>query len=774
MGAGVQTVALGMAADQPMKTGVLYDYQQDMVSRLHEAWQSRRSVMLQMPTGTGKTHVLAAVVRDFLIGRGGTVWIVAHRRELVAQIEETVGRFGIDVEEGRVRVMSVQWLSRHWADVTDRPELVVVDEAHHAVAETYRVLWDQCPAAKFLGLTATPCRMNRSGFTDLFDTLITSWSIAEFIEKGYLSLFDYVSIRKGSEEQRLIDSLEKRGADGDYQVKEMNRMLNRDETVGRLYRSMERFAGGRRGIVYAISIDHARRIADYFCRQGVTAVPIDSKTPMAERKRLVERFKSGRIRVLVNVDIFSEGFDCPDVEFIQLARPTLSLAKYLQQVGRGLRKAKGKETCVLIDSVGLYRVFGLPVTRRDWPAMFEGRTAGKGDCIRCNSVANRGDAGLVTTGDRAAEESDLEMVVRHEYLLEQLQNGSLPSANGATDNGLRAFRDRDSGLYGLRRGERTTVTPSYVRVYDVTDNLATVRFEDQRTGLVDGEGNIRMLWNRHAGLRLTENGILVITDGNTGKRYVDLTNGMEYESAPKSVRFGDVELLLVDNKYYGRIKHPYKSGYAKDRCILRDRGFYLDICMYPDAEWIDIRDGVDGSGTKNNTCILTTDSENWYFISSWLHDGSIIISDQAKNYYHAEAGRTKRYIGNEQTEAATTALAAVMTGLRDRAKKKERRLQTEALRKRLSQLRDAEPFRSGDKWGLKHGGKVIVPPIYRNIRTPVGDYCAVEKSPQQWGIIQLDGKVIVDTCYQDVAITQNGTANLTVFPGKTKTVKLRK
>lgn len=154
--------------------------------------------MLQMPTGTGKTHVLAAVVSEEcrIENEDSSVWIVAHRRELVAQIEETVARFGIKTDGGCVRVMSIQWLALHVGDMAERPRLVIIDEAHHAQAKTYRQLWDECPEARFLGLTATPCRMNRSGFTDLFDVLITSWSIDEFIEKGQLSAFDYVSIRR--------------------------------------------------------------------------------------------------------------------------------------------------------------------------------------------------------------------------------------------------------------------------------------------------------------------------------------------------------------------------------------------------------------------------------------------------------------------------------------------------------------------------------------------------------------------------------------------------
>ena len=183
----------------PVATGIrimycmndcLRDYQQEMKLRLFEEWEFHRNVMVQMPTGTGKTHLLAAIVREFLRGSGSRVWIVAHRRELVDQIEETVSRHGMSKEDGRVRVMSIQWLSRNRKEMYEEPDLIVIDEAHHALAETYRILWEKYPEARKLGMTATPCRLNGKGFMDLFNSLITSWTVAEFIGKGWLSSFD--------------------------------------------------------------------------------------------------------------------------------------------------------------------------------------------------------------------------------------------------------------------------------------------------------------------------------------------------------------------------------------------------------------------------------------------------------------------------------------------------------------------------------------------------------------------------------------------------------
>ena len=353
-----------------MNNILLFDYQTEMVRRVQEAFRTHRSVMVQMPTGTGKTYLLAAIVELFTQGK---VWIVAHRRELVAQIIDTLKRFSLSPDATNIKVMSIQWLTLHYREMKEAPSLLVIDEAHHAVAETYAQVMRAFPEAKKLGLTATPYRLSGKGFTDLFDVLLTSWSMERFIANGRLSLYDYYSIKPDGQDQRLIDSLKKRGADGDYQLKELGEVMDVHPSLERLCMSVKRYVPRKKGIVYAFSIEHAEHIAEFYRENGIQAVAISSKTPLDERRRLIEDFKKSKIRVLVSVDLFSEGFDCPDVQFVQLARPTLSLSKYLQMVGRGLRVAKRKSYCVILDNVGLYRRFGMPSADRDWQRMFEGR-----------------------------------------------------------------------------------------------------------------------------------------------------------------------------------------------------------------------------------------------------------------------------------------------------------------------------------------------------------------------------------------------------------------
>lgn len=408
---------------------MLRDYQIEICEKVNGAFEAHRSVMMQMPTGTGKTVVLASLVKQYLNRDADcSVLIVAHRIELIEQTGTFLNHFGIDygmIAGGkrpamlkRVMVASVQTLSKN-LDIDLSPSLVVIDEAHHALAKTYQMLWAAWPEAKFLGLTATPYRMSGDGFTDLFEVLVDSWSVKQFIADGWLSPYDYYSIRPDSEEQQEIDSLRKRGADGDFQMKELREKLDVRPSIERLFESFERFAFDKKGIIYAIDIAHAEHIAEFYRLQGVNAVAISSKTPAKERAEVIRTFKDeNRIQILVSVDLFSEGFDCPDVEFIQMARPTLSLAKYLQMVGRGLRPCKGKQCCTIIDNVGLYRTFGLPSVDRDWGEYFLGNEELG---IRNEELAGGNEQFLwLGSGDlREENDGDIVKIVSHEGMQSQ-------------------------------------------------------------------------------------------------------------------------------------------------------------------------------------------------------------------------------------------------------------------------------------------------------------------------------------------------------------------
>ena len=614
-----------------MKEIKLFDYQEDMKERIEKAFESHQSVMVQMPTGTGKTILLAEVVKsEERRVKNPCVWIVAHRRELVEQIKETLEASlnvecemlnathnvkceMLNVKRGKQLdsslftlpsslkpcVFSIQWLSRHYQEMEESPSLIIIDEAHHAVAKTYKEVMDAYPEAKKLGLTATPCRLNRRGFTDLFDVLLQSWSYNKFIADGWLSLYDYMSVREENEDWRLVNSLKKRGADGDFSLKEMSEKLNVLPSIERLCDTVMRYARNMKGIVYAIDIKHAEHIAEYYREHGLNAVAISSKTPKEERKRIIERFRntnggticqemdmkdsfkntncqelsmnystncqeisndlntnchelssnchefkiqnscSGKrlyepsatlntqhclqqplniqhstFNILINVDLFGEGFDCPDVEFIQLARPTLSLAKYLQQVGRGMRVFEGKKYCLILDNVGLYRLFGLPSDDRDWQAMFDGRMAGKG-------VLNDDADGLYNVAYSIRNEKDSVSSDARTELITVMTH----------------------------EGQRMDLEEAYG--YEIVSN------KEGLSGVVDKDGKVVMpyIYNK---VELKAYGIAKLYSRRRIDRerpWMDLRNGVRFFKRPRIEKHGFMEFSTTDGlRLYPRVK----------------------------------------------------------------------------------------------------------------------------------------------------------------------------------------------------------------------------
>ena len=580
----------------------LFDYQKEMVERIGKALGKLQSVMVQMPTGTGKTYLLAAVVKsEERRVKNPCVWIVVHRRELVEQIKETLNATHnvecemLNVNESKPldssfftlhsslnpldsslftlrsslnpRVFSIQWLSKHYQELEEKPSLIIIDEAHHAVAKTYKEVMDAYPEARKMGLTATPCRLDRRGFTDLFDVLLQSWPTKKFIADGRLSLYDYMSIKADSIDQRVVLGLTKRGADGDFSLKEMSEKLDVQPSIGRLCDTILRYAPNKKGIVYAIDIKHAEHIAEYYREHGLNAVAISSKTPAEERKRIIEIFRntndhelstnlttnchelstncrqfktqnskiqnrlcrqfktqnscsgkrlyepSAKLKILITVDLFGEGFDCPDVEFIQLARPTLSLSKYLQQVGRGMRVFDGKKYCLILDNVGLYRLFGLPSDDRDWQAMFEGSMAGKGSLSREKVMYDvaysiRDEKKAVTSDAR----TELITVMTHE-------------------------------------GQRIDLDAEYG--YRVVDNGEGLH------GVVDKKGK-EVLPCQYSKIELKAYGIARLHSRRKIDRerpWMDLRNGIRFYKQPRIERYGRMEFATTDGlRLYPRVR----------------------------------------------------------------------------------------------------------------------------------------------------------------------------------------------------------------------------
>ncbi len=828
-----------------MKKIELFDYQEDMKSRIEKALCLHRSVMAQMPTGTGKTYLLTAVIDSFVRANSkAKVWIVAHRRELVSQIDETVRKFhsyssATSSLLSSVKAMSIQWLMKHYDEIEEEPGMIVIDEAHHALAKTYKEMWERFPKAKFLGLTATPCRLNGKGFTDLFDVLVQSWDVPEFISKGRLATYDFVSIKSDGVTQRLIDSLQKRGADGDYQNKEMDMLLNKKPSIERLYRSLEEFGKDRKGIVYAINISHANAIAEFYREHGKAAVAIDSKTPSSLRKELIERFKASSntsqyfskthpssltlkggstafpkplspqgtgdvtalrcseplrskvggpskvspdcagwdrlgatclrpadgaadrladgaapIQVLVNVDIFSEGFDCPDVEFVQLARPTLSLAKYLQMVGRGLRVAKGKKNCVIIDNVGLYRVFGLPSQVWNWNAMFEGKLkVGKK-----KETAKEREFFLMSKVQDCIQihpESEMMMVMSHEELLQTIQ---------------------------------------YREFVDSKGEFAIIKLPDGKMTVVNRQGEQVLEPGDYYDMKLLDGNILFYRPRRKAICYYDLLakavidDGTNVAGAPQVVNIKGWEFIEYNDIFMSRTQEEFSLPYRPSQYDFLNYGYYMIFRFRPSAIGCQVWyycEGNEGKMRMNNeesrnVCFLRNDYEHVYWLCAVLYGDCIVVMDSKQDYYLVDSNLKKTYIGCNNPKNEKEDLNVVIPRLGKKyykeamLQKKEMEANEMLLLHEKSEAGHVELYQAGKKWGVKVDGKVIVPPLYCSIAQPVGVYCAFEEIPRHWGVMTLKGKVIVDAKYEKVEIRDNGIAVVTGITGKTQTINLLK
>ena len=744
-----------------MKEIKLFDYQEDMKERIEKALRLHQSVMAQMPTGTGKTYLLTAVIDSFVSNNPKEkVWIVAHRRELVSQIDETVRKFhSYSVSNtssllSSVKAMSIQWLMRHYDEIEEEPGIIVIDEAHHALAKTYKEMWERFPKAKFLGLTATPCRLNGKGFTDLFDVLVQSWAVPEFISKGRLATYDFVSIKSDGMTQRLIDSLQKRGADGDYQHKEMDMLLNKKPSIERLYRSLEEFGKDRKGIVYAINISHAQKITKLYQENGVKAIAIDSKTPDTERQQDIEAFKKGDIQVLVNVDIFSEGFDCPDVEFVQLARPTLSLAKYLQMVGRGLRVAKGKKNCVIIDNVGLYRVFGLPSQVWNWNAMFEGKlkvgkrkeTPKEREFFLMNEVQD---------SIQIHPDSEMMMVMSHEELMQSLQ---------------------------------------YREFVDCNDDFAIVKLNDGKMTVVNRQGEQVIEPGNYYDMKFLQGNILSYRPRRKTVCYYDLLarvvidEDIHAKDAPEIITINKWEFVEYNGLFRSRTYEYFALPFRPSQYDLWNYGYYLIYNFQRSTasgcqEWIyKEEDGGSIRMYKENSekvCFLRGDHTHVYWLCADLYDSGIVVMDSHEDYYYVDSNLKKTYIGCNQPKTESENLMVAMRRLgklvyeREMKRRKKQEEQELELMHEKSEAGHVELYQAGKKWGVKVDGKVIVPPLYHSIAQPVGAYCAFEQVPRHWGVMTLKGKVIVDAKYEKVEIRDNGIAVVTGITGKTQTINLK-
>jgi superfamily II DNA or RNA helicase len=345
----------------------LRSYQDRAIDDLRSAYQSGANApLLVLPTGGGKTCIIAAISAN-AAARGRHVLILVHRRELIHQTSSKLAWVGLDhgiiaagipPSDHAVQIASVQTLARRLSRLNWQPTLIIIDEAHHATAGQWARILDHWPDAYRLGVTATPCRLDGCGLRGTFDTMVLGPSVADLIFTGYLSPARIYAPPVVADLQGI------RSRGGDYANDQAAAAMDRPTVTGDAISHYQRLAASQQAIAFCCNVKHAVSVCDAFKTAGIGAELLLGNTPC--REQVVADFAAHRIRVLVTVDVVSEGFDVPAASCAILIRPTQSLGLYLQQVGRVLRPAPGKAHAVILDHVGNVHRHGFPDDHRDW------------------------------------------------------------------------------------------------------------------------------------------------------------------------------------------------------------------------------------------------------------------------------------------------------------------------------------------------------------------------------------------------------------------------
>ncbi|MCF7994763.1 MAG: DEAD/DEAH box helicase [Chromatiaceae bacterium] len=329
--------------------------------------QGIRRVLLNAPTGAGKTVIAAGVVQ-MAVEKGKRILFLAHRRELIEQtIDKLVAagvlNFGVIMAGNRlnnadapVQVASIQTLMRRELPPAD---LIIVDEAHRAASRSYLNIIANYPKAAVLGLTATPERLDGKGLDDIFQDMVVVETVPNLIGQGFLIKPDCYVGPTGD----LTGVKTKRG---DYDEAQLAEAMDRPKLVGDIITTWKRLARGKKTVVFASSVEHAKHIAQEFFSAGVPSAWISGETPKARREAVIADWRSGALSVVANCQILTEGFDFPELECCILARPTQSISMYLQCVGRIMRPAEGKTGALVLDHAGCCVAHGPPHIHREW------------------------------------------------------------------------------------------------------------------------------------------------------------------------------------------------------------------------------------------------------------------------------------------------------------------------------------------------------------------------------------------------------------------------
>lgn len=440
----------------------LRDYQQETIDKVYQSIKSgHRSIMIQQPPRTGKTVIMADIARR-ATAKGNRVLFMVHRQEIVQQVVKTFRTDGVDMNLTTIGM--VQTITRHVDDL-DPPQIIFVDEAHHALAGTYQRVLKAFPKAYKLLFTATPYRLNGAGFTDIADDLITGKPVSWLIDHHFLAPVDYYAPSQ-------IDASKLRTKrTGDYSEASIREAM-KPKIYGNAVKHYLKLAAGKQAIAYTYNVDSAIRLAQAFNSQGITARAVAGSTPKEERRKIIEDYRAGKVKIVTNAELFTEGLDLPSVDCVIMLRPTQSLSLYLQFAMRSMNPREGK-TAIIIDHVGNVERFGLPTADREWTleGREKGKTSSSGATIKSVTVCQTCFASFYRTGGTCpycgaalGEEKKLEVVDNAELkkvtrsrlaIVKQLeQSAATQNIAGKRPSELKSFKEIQAyaKLKGYRQG----------------------------------------------------------------------------------------------------------------------------------------------------------------------------------------------------------------------------------------------------------------------------------------------------------------------------------
>ena len=402
----------------------LFDYQLDLIDRARKQIADK-NVMIVSPPGSGKSVVISEIIKR-ATEKGGKVLFLVHRKELIEQITESLIRHEVNLSH--VDLLTVG-KAKNRLSVIQKPTLIITDEGHHGKASTYQAIYNYFEDVPRLGFTATPWRMNGSGFTDTYDVMVEGKSVQWLIDNQRLANCRYYSLLS-------IDTSKLKTRNGEYTSQSIDEAFGK-AIYGNVVKEYRQHADGQKAILYAHSIEASRSFSDEFNQAGIVSVHVDSKTPKIEREHIMQAFRDGEIQVLCNVDLISEGFDVPDCTVTILCRPTKSLVLYLQQSMRSMRYQPNKKA-IILDHVGNYKIHGLPDTPHDWNEYFVGGWKKKNnktnevkfkecpECSACYPLTVKiceicgYDFQLADKAEKKKVEAELELIKKQEFQIAQL------------------------------------------------------------------------------------------------------------------------------------------------------------------------------------------------------------------------------------------------------------------------------------------------------------------------------------------------------------------